>query len=336
MYESKIIKTLALLTLVSSVSACEIMLDPDTGLPVQNEPTPVPTDPVTSPDDPRLYDPAYGLTDDEIQRFFQDASCDALSDGYDDGDLSGNPPDFRRGLRGKVSVPPTGYDPNEWRVSLDTYTTHTDADGQLDAVELPNTLFFSGLNIPTRPFDSGFPLFNGNLLTNANGDTLIEDFRLDFDGFLELTPEDPEGDYEIAFLADDGIRFQAGLEMMTVDEYASVTPTRMVCPQHTVNMMRDFVQPMHLAYFQGPRYHIALTMLWRKKDANTPDEPLCGASGNDLFFDSTQTPSAPQPAYNDLLSRGWNVVKPENFRLPDDELFNPCMSQKIRDFFGWD
>jgi hypothetical protein len=220
--------------------------------------------------------------------------------------------------------------------TLDAYTTRA------DAVPLETTLYFRSLNVPTRPFNAGFPLFNGGFLRDASNNTLIEFFRMDFDGFLELSDIDEEGEYEIATIADDGVRVQMGLEQVAIINQPAVTASRFTCATQKVNMVRGMAQPLHVSYFQGPKYHIALMMMWRK--ASPAAEPLCNANnvGNELFFNSnvydeaTHTPSDPQPAFRALEGRAWSVIKPVNYRLPDSELFNPCLSERVKKYFGWE
>jgi hypothetical protein len=84
---------------------------------------------------------------------------------------------------------------------------------------------------------------------------------------------------------------------------------------------------IELQYFQGPKYHIAFQLLWRKvatSGAVDLREPFDGLSGVSIFFNSTSTPSVPTQKYLDLLSRGWRVLQPENFELPSDNASNPC------------
>jgi hypothetical protein len=65
---------------------------------------------------------------------------------------------------------------------------------------------------------------------------------------------------------------------------------------------------VEIDYYQGPRYHIALTMLWRDwPTSGSAVDTYCGASGNDVFWDSTTTPSTPKTAYNNLMTR-WQIV----------------------------
>ena len=65
-------------------------------------------------------------------------------------------------------------------------------------------------------------------------------------------------------------------------------------------------------------------MMRRVTDATLP-EPNCGLQGNDLYFDAENN-SAPQPAYNAMLTRGWKAINPDNWGIPgaDTGSFNPC------------
>src|SRR5690606_23109728 len=95
--------------------------------------------------------------------------------------------------------------------------------------------------------------------------------------------------------------------------------------------------PAKIEYYQGPRYHIALMVLWREWPENDPgfvaNDPQCGTSGNDRFFNYNVVPSAPKANFNDLLSRGWKVLGAENYALPRAVSQNPCKSvEPVRTF----
>ncbi|MBK9293884.1 MAG: hypothetical protein IPM57_05480 [Oligoflexia bacterium] len=190
------------------------------------------------------------------------------------------------------------------------------------------TLFLNKLDTPTRPFDFGFVTEAGSLIQDQTGDTLYEYFGLHVESFLKLREGDPVGDYQFALLSDDGAVMQIddlGLGFRTLVDNNGTHPTRMACSSERIPFDQNTMLPMKLDYYQGPRYHIALTLLWRPYPENPADvnDPLCGRQGNSLFWDSTQTPSAPN-AFNDLLARGWRVVSTENFRLPASFGSNPC------------
>ncbi len=186
-------------------------------------------------------------------------------------------------------------------------------------------LFFSKLDVPTRVFSMGFPSETGESIKDDNQQILNEYFALSVSSILKLAPEDEAGEYELALLSDDGatlqIRDQNGVYQTVVDNEGD-HPTRMGCGQRvTMDHNTEFV--VKLNYYQGPRYHISLIPMWRKVSASTTTEPRCGQLGNNLFFDYNNN-SNPQPAYNDLLSRGWKPIAAANWHLPAFAIFNPC------------
>ena len=193
-------------------------------------------------------------------------------------------------------------------------------------------LFFSQIFVPTRLFNEGFPTQTGGLIQNDAGQTLIEYFGLRFEGGLRLGDQEDEGDYELALLSDDGAILSVstpGAEsgFTTVVQNDGDHPTQMGCGQ-TLTMTHGSQFNLRLDYYQGPRYHIALIPMWRKVSAGGASEPLCGQSGNALFFDYNNH-SAPLPAYSDLLARGWKPLTQDNFRIPDSASYNPCATGTV-------
>ena len=278
-------------------------------------------------------DPALKLTESEILSQYSGSSCDSLSssgDGpvFDDdrtnGVNDGNLPDYQRGLRGKVYTPPLLFSSGDWW-NLNRFL-------QPDALPLPNVLYFFNLNVPTRSFSKGFPLFDGSLLQGLDNQPLLEFFRIDFDGFVELGDGDAEGDYELAMLSDDGATLDIGINGDRVIDSPDATQTKLMCATQAVPFKQGFSQPVMLHWFQGPKYHIANMMLWRKKSATA--EPLCGASGNDLWFDYNAGPYVKKQAFKDLETRGWKVIGAKNFRLPLSEPMNPCSSPRVQKVFS--
>lgn len=260
-------------------------------------------------------DPSLRMSRQAILDMYSDASCDALS-----GVTAQVSSLYNRGLRGVVSVPRAGVAANDHNFgALTSFTTAT-------SVSLANKLYFSQVNVPTRSFSSGFPRLDGGKIKDDSNRDLLEYFRLDLDGFIELAPGMTAGDYEFAVLADDGAEIRLGAGSPVYASSPGLQQTTLVCGTSSVYMRPGETLPMKLSYFQGPRYHIALMLLWRP--ASTTAESLCGRSGNDLWFDSAQ---APKPKYLELQSRGWNVVPTPSFRLPDEELLNPCQSDHVRD-----
>ena len=186
-------------------------------------------------------------------------------------------------------------------------------------------LFFSKLNVPTRLFSLGFPTETGESIKNDLQETLNEYFALSVSSILKLAPTDGEGDYELALLSDDGavfqIRQQDGSYRTVVDNDGN-HPTRLGCGER-ITMNADSELVVRINYYQGPRYHISVIPLWRKVTADTQAEPRCGQRGNELFFDYNNN-SQPQPAYLELLARGWNPISEANWNMPSYALFNPC------------
>ncbi|MBK8201096.1 MAG: hypothetical protein IPK68_01800 [Bdellovibrionales bacterium] len=187
------------------------------------------------------------------------------------------------------------------------------------------SLFFNQLNIPTRPFDRGFITRSGEVISTPQGNTLYEYFGINFRSFLTLEESDPEGLYQLAVLSDDGavlrMKDSAG-NWQTIVDNDGTHPTRMGCAAAPVDMRHNSYVPLELDYYQGPRYHISLVVMWRPWNGSA-DDPSCGKQGNGMFFNSQVDPPAPQAAYNALLSRGWKVVSTPHYRLEAPNQ-NPC------------
>ncbi|MGZ3707289.1 MAG: hypothetical protein ACXWPM_00300, partial [Bdellovibrionota bacterium] len=189
------------------------------------------------------------------------------------------------------------------------------------------TLFFDNLYVPTRKFDLGFTTQSGDLLVNQDGTMLYEYFSVHFDSVLHLNAGDAEGDYQLALIADDGAVVQvdqgSGFQKLIDDDGAH--PSKFVNATQAVHLTQGAGVPLQVDYFQGPRYHISLVMMWRPMPTSgNVNDALNGQSGNSLFFDYNTVPSNPQQAFKDLQSRGWSVVPAGNFALPASVANNPC------------
>lgn len=187
------------------------------------------------------------------------------------------------------------------------------------------SLFFNQLSIPTRPWDRGFVTRSGDVITTPQGDTLYEYFGINFKSQFTLAPGESSGLYQFAILSDDGavLRMQdANGDWQEVVNNDGTHPTRMGCGTYPVDIQEGQYIPFEVDYYQGPRYHISLIIMWRpwNGDANDPE---CGRQGNSRYFDSTQNPPSPQAAYQGLLDRGWQVVSSDHYYLEKPEE-NPC------------
>lgn len=190
-------------------------------------------------------------------------------------------------------------------------------------------IYMSRLFVPTRPFDRGFVTQTGDTLKTPDGNTLYEWFALRLNSRIRLHTGDAEGAYQFAVLSDDGsIVTIGGPETSQAMVYNDgVTPTRMACGTAPVQMTKNSKIPMQIDYFQGPRYHISLTLLWRPypTEGEAVNDPLCGHASNEDWFDSTQNPPTEGPAYAQILARGWKPLRMENFLIQDG--INPCNAE---------
>ncbi|MCC7404089.1 MAG: hypothetical protein IT288_06780 [Bdellovibrionales bacterium] len=223
--------------------------------------------------------------------------------------------DRTQGLVGKLYYTLPG-DPN--------YTRAVDYINYARPVE-EVSLFFNQLNIPTRPWDRGFVTRSGEVITTPQGDTLYEYFGIHFQSHFTLAPEEPSGLYQFAILSDDGavmrMKDSSGnwVEIVNND---GTHPTRMGCGTFPVEVQQGQYLPIEVDYYQGPRYHISLIVMWRPWNGSAADAE-CGRSGNSRYFDYTQDPPTPKAAYQGLLDRGWQVVSPAHYRL-EQPVENPC------------
>jgi hypothetical protein len=271
-------------------------------------------------------DPSLRLSRAEIVELYGNVSCESLRDLIDFLDQTGAT-DYFRGLSGTIRSPEQSCmaDTGRW-YGLDNYL----GDG---TVENESKLFLSTLDVPTRAFTEGFPTLSGQKIKNDAGTDLVEYFHISFRSELKLGDDEAEGLYELAILADDGARLT--VDGSTFLESTGVHPTKMLCAPPSaagvVDLRRASSVPIVVEYFQGPRHHIALQLLWRKVDSSRLPEPRCGQLGNELWFDYHSTPTQPKAAYNDLLARGWSVIPSHVFRIPRDEYMNPCTSDHVQD-----
>lgn len=184
------------------------------------------------------------------------------------------------------------------------------------------TLYFSRLNIPTRPWDRGFVTTTGNVITNQQGTTLYEWFGLEFQTDLRLSGNEPAGYYQLAVLSDDGATVHRrnaddSLGTLIIDNDGS-HPTRLGCASTPILLDGISNFPITLRYYQGPRFHIALVLMkrpWLSPNFN-PQDVECGQMGNDRFFDSTQNPPVATANYHGLEARGFASLTSENYGLP--------------------
>ncbi len=184
--------------------------------------------------------------------------------------------------------------------------------------------YFDNLYVPTRRFQDGFQLSNGKLLSKTDGTPLFEHFAFDFTTNIKLPAGSAARTMQFALLADDGANLLVqdpitGAWVNQVNDDGT-HPARMVCGATPITIT-DKPTPLNIQYFQGPRYHISLVLMWRPW-ANRSNTTYCGSSDSNLFFDSSVSPSRATAAWLDNLTR-WEVV-PANMLYMDENDENPC------------
>lgn len=234
--------------------------------------------------------------------------CDPFND---------NPPiSIKRGVKGSLYYAAPG-------VQYQTAQEYVDK-----ATRSQQSLFFTDVNVPTRMWSSGFATQSSDVVKDDLGAKLIEWFGLKLESNIGLGPNDPEGDYEFAVLADDGVVMKGQLSgvWQTLVSSDGTHPTKMGCSSKIISMTKSTRIPMSLVYFQGPRYHIANVVMWRRASVAGQDQE-CNKLGNNYFFDPNNG-SAPLAAYQGLLSRGWKPLSESNYYLSEDS-YNPCVDGTI-------
>lgn len=236
--------------------------------------------------------------------------CDPLSNGSSDS--------ASNGLLGKLIVQSSAMNSNNKSV-MEFYNNGT---------AMTQKMYFADVDVPTKPFTQGFSTASGQILVDAQGNKLIENFAIEYNTILQLAAGDAEGDYEVASLADDGALVfvwenNAWQELINND---GQHPTRMGCPYRTIHLTRSSQIPMKILYYQGPRYYIANVLIWKKLEkARTRKKvsrhSLCGYEGNNYFFN----PDTGKNAFgmNFLEKRGWKVLAAANYKMPVNTS-NPC------------
>lgn len=181
--------------------------------------------------------------------------------------------------------------------------------------------YFSSLEVTERDFAQGFSSGSGEKLKKDNGETLVEWFSIEGESQLRLAAGQPEGDYQLGAITDDGITFavrDASGNWSTLFENDNAHSASMACASRTVHLKPGEPLPMRFRYYQGPRVRIALYLMWRKVDASAiPAESECNVNrGSSYFFDVSKLDSDPEKApFKALKTRGWSAVKPANFVL---------------------
>ena len=185
-------------------------------------------------------------------------------------------------------------------------------------------LFLSKVEVPTRAFSQGFVGADGDLLKNGKGETLIEWFGIELNSSVVLTSIDKPGRYQFAVLADDGVSVE--IKDKDRDVYSLISneglhPTKLGCSAVEIELNHQVALPIKISYFQGPRYHISLSLLWRfiPEGEKAINDKLCGYQSNEFY----NRPASGASKFDELKSRGWNVLDAGNFMLETG--YNKCV-----------
>lgn len=207
------------------------------------------------------------------------------------------------------------------------------APGAPNVVTEGATIYLSDLDVPTQNFSAGFPSGTGSLLTDDTGNPLLQYFSLqNIDSQLMLNAGQAAGNYQLAVLSDDG-------SVLSIDPTNSgdyqvlinndgAHPNTLGCATTPVQLTPGTPVSIRVDYFQGPKYSLALILLWRPITGTISSDPECGIQeGDGYYFDEGTTPSTPTSNYAALLNRGWSVVPAANFYLPPGSATNPCSTK---------
>lgn len=196
-------------------------------------------------------------------------------------------------------------------------------------------LFMQAINVPGRRWSSGFATPGGEVLkitVNGQETNLVEWFAIQAESFVVLSETDSLGKKQLAIISDDGSTLELKNESLAYEPFISnegVHAQKLKVSQGVFNFSaRDQKFPIRINYFQGPRHHIALQLLWRdvpNTSSQSLAEPLNGQTGSEHFWDTRVDPPVETSAYTELLSRGWRPLKRENFMLQSGS--NRCFTE---------
>lgn len=187
-------------------------------------------------------------------------------------------------------------------------------------------LYFDRLFVPTVAFSRGFVSESGTPLT-ADGKVLLEYFGVSMKGQFQVAAQEDAGIYQIAVISDDGSNLRVldskTNKMVTVINNDGNHATKMGCTTQTIALAPGDKIPFELDYYQGPRYHIAMALIWRKILPGTNmNDTLCGQTGSGTFWNADKTPSA-ATGWAELQKRGWKPIEASELVMPEKQV-NPC------------
>lgn len=208
---------------------------------------------------------------------------------------------------------------------------------------LSDHLILSSIAQREMRFDQGFMDGSGNplVLVSPGGVTsrLVEYFGLHLQSDISLPDEMPEGFYQFAVLSDDGASVKLGANgagQVLIGNDGD-HPTRMSCgPTSMVNasqrghyamlnLQHGDRLPIEVQYYQGPKYHISLMLVWRYLGVDAPTlsiikESDCGKAVSPGYF--WNSANGQETGFAALKSRGWKNVPAAAFSFKKE--VNAC------------
>ncbi len=174
---------------------------------------------------------------------------------------------------------------------------------------------FPRLYIPQRHYTQGLFMEGASPLTDNEGNLLIEHFALRLNGILRLNDSDPEGDYQLGIISDDGaiieIQNQSGTYQVLVDNDGP-HGTQLGCAKYRIHLTNKSRIPIRVSYFQGAPTQVALMLMWRPW---TRENSHCGEWGLDKYFGPGMD-DFENYAYGELLDLGWKPLRESNLLQP--------------------
>ncbi len=269
---------------------------------------------------------------------------DVICDPFGGGTSGGS----QNGLKASLNILKTKDELNMSQSQYDSLKTASVLNyfNPIYSQVLSQNVFFSELNVTPRRWTDGFAGASGTPMS-FNGQVMNEWFGLEFDTNVQLDTIDEEGYYQIATLSDDGSLFSvnttgSGNAYTVLVSNDNTHSPKLACAQKVIHLSQGQKVPTRIHYFQGPREHIALVVLFRKVTPNgdlAPTDKECGKVGTNYFFTNpVNGPSTALAPYIDLTTArttpasaaspngGWKVLSSNNYSLSNNEA-NPCSGQ---------
>jgi hypothetical protein len=235
------------------------------------------------------------------------------------------------GLRGNIAfVGPTDSNDETFVRSLGAKDYWTNSSPLIHKSSTP--LYFNQVNVIPMKFDQGFTTGDGKYLEDNSGNKLIEWFSVKYETQLVLSPEDAEGYYKLASVADDGLSVEAYIDgkwEQIVDNDGIHSP-RFQCQNNQLHLTHSSKIKLRIHYFQGPRTVISNVLFFKYLGTSIPQMVSgCELNGsNDIYTDPWDGQVTGTSHYTSLINANWKIIPNKNFLLMDGDV-NPCAKNSL-------